>query len=129
MEQEEAVLDCCQEELTEAQQLEQQERQDLFNTPVGVPTPTQGNPGCGTSRPPETCSISCAERWLPLLEDCEEHLTEFQALTEACNAKADEFVGKAPSTVTVGGLVVHPDANGLYSIALHRTTGASVLQT
>ena len=123
MEQEEAVLDCCQEELTEAQQLEQQERQDLFNTPVGVPTPTQGNPGCGTSRPPETCSISCAERWLPLLEDCEEHLTEFQALTEACNAKADEFVGKAPSTVTVGGLVVHPNANGLYSIALHHTIG------
>ena len=76
-------------------------------------------PECGSSRPPNSCSLGCAERWLPLLEDCEEYLAEYQPLSEACEETAGQFLGEAPSTVTVSGLVVHPAANGNYSIAPH----------
>ena len=82
MERAEAILDCCDQEAQGQQQ---------------VPEQT----GCSTTRPPQTCSLGCAERWLPLLEDCEPFLAEFQPLSEACEAKAGEFLGKAPSTVTV----------------------------
>eukprot|EP01051_Picozoa_sp_SAG22_P013313 SAG22_NODE_1476_length_4329_cov_2.702128_2_plen_181_part_00 len=52
-----------------------------------------------------------------MLEECEDYLAEFQPLSEACEAQASQFLGEAPSTLTVGGLLVHPEANGEYSIA------------
>eukprot|EP01052_Picozoa_sp_SAG31_P025046 SAG31_NODE_2171_length_6265_cov_3.765326_2_plen_362_part_00 len=77
---------------------------------------------CGRESPPTACSLGCAERWLPLVEDCESHLADFQQLTAACEDEASALVGEAPSTVAVLGISFHVDANGLYSIAA-RTIG------
>ena len=73
-------------------------------------------------QPPAVCTVGCAERWNPLVEDCAQYLSELQPLTEACEAQAQAFLGEAPSTVTVTGLIVHHDDNGKYSIA-PRTIG------
>ena len=62
-------------------------------------------------------------RWLPLLEDCEEYMADFQPLSEACESQASELIGKSPSVVTISGLVTHPDANGEYTIAEHTIGG------
>eukprot|EP01052_Picozoa_sp_SAG31_P009569 SAG31_NODE_505_length_14757_cov_20.172943_14_plen_422_part_00 len=77
---------------------------------------------CGTQSPPTACSLGCAERWLPLAEDCDNSLADFQQLTAACEDQALALVGEAPSTVSVSGMSVHVDGNGLYSIA-SRTIG------
>ena len=50
-------------------------------------------------------------------------MADFQALSEACESQASEMVGKSPSTVTVSGLVTHPDANGEYTIAAQTIGG------
>ena len=57
MERIEALLDCCEEEILDADQTEAQQQAAL----AGVSAPTQ-NPDCGTSRPPNTCSLGCADR-------------------------------------------------------------------
>ena len=39
---------------------------------------------CDAAAPPTTCVVECAELWEPLVEDCEEHLQDFQQLTVEC---------------------------------------------
>ena len=39
---------------------------------------------CDAAVPPTTCVVECAELWEPLVEDCEEHLQDFQQLTVEC---------------------------------------------
>ena len=56
MEQTEALLDCCEQEVLDANQMEEQQQAAL----AGVSPPS--NSDCGTSRPPNTCSVGCAER-------------------------------------------------------------------
>lgn len=69
---------------------------------------------CSRASPPRTCVLGCAERWLPLLEDCEPYLSEFSQLSEACEAIASEFLNTAPSSMQLAGAQCHPDANGVY---------------
>ena len=39
---------------------------------------------CAANIPPTTCVVECAEIWEPLVEDCEEHLQDFQQFTAEC---------------------------------------------
>ena len=39
---------------------------------------------CAADIQPTTCVVECAELWEPLVEDCEEHLQDFQQLTAEC---------------------------------------------
>ena len=122
MEMTEAVLDCC--EMAFESDPDEQEAQQQGALFGGEPA-SSANQNCGTppdSQPPAVCTVGCAERWNPLVEDCGQYLADFQPLTEACELQAQEFLGEAPSTVMVSGLVVHPDDNGNYSIA-PRTIG------
>ena len=57
----EAILDCC----------------DLSNEPAGV---------CSRDNPPGDCQVQCAERWLPLVENCERFLGAFGALSAPTGA-------------------------------------------
>eukprot|EP01052_Picozoa_sp_SAG31_P065601 SAG31_NODE_24426_length_481_cov_1.107330_1_plen_155_part_10 len=75
-----------------------------------------------TDRPPTTCTVSCAELWLPLLEDCEGHMAEAQQLTVACEEQASALMNEAPSSIMIDGLSTHSAANGLYTIE-RRTVG------
>ena len=52
-----------------------------------------------------------------MLEDCEPYMADFQPLSEACESRASELLGKSPSIVTVSGLIIHPDANGEYTVS------------
>eukprot|EP01051_Picozoa_sp_SAG22_P000238 SAG22_NODE_5_length_41775_cov_111.520971_1_plen_1241_part_00 len=97
----EVILDCC----------------DLLS---GDGQPASGS--CSRESPPGTCPLQCAERWLPLAEDCEQHLGEFGGLSAACESVAGEFLSMAPSSLELSGLVCHPDANGVYSLQ-HDTIG------
>ena len=76
-----------------------------------------------TSPSDKNCMWLPGCRWLPLLEDCEEFMADFQPLSEACESKASELIGKSPSVVIVSGLVTHPAANGDYIIAEHTIGG------
>ena len=117
MEMTEAVLDCC--EMAFA--IDSDEQGAVF----GDGNEPTSSANCGTPpdrQPPAVCTVGCAERWNPLVEDCAQYLTELQPLTEACEARAQQFLGEAPSTVTVTGLAFHHDDNGNYSIA-PRTIG------
>eukprot|EP01051_Picozoa_sp_SAG22_P007644 SAG22_NODE_546_length_9261_cov_18.423925_1_plen_444_part_10 len=67
--------------------------------------------------PPTTCVVECAEIWEPLVEDCEQHLQDFQQLTSECAEVADSFLARAPSSLTVAGLQCLTDANGVYQVA------------
>ena len=122
MEMTEAVLDCC--EMAFAIDSDEQEAQQQ-GAVFGDGNEPTSSANCGTPpdrQPPAVCTVGCAERWNPLVEDCAQYLTELQPLTEACEARAQQFLGEAPSTVTVTGLAVHHDDNGNYSIA-PRTIG------
>eukprot|EP01052_Picozoa_sp_SAG31_P028133 SAG31_NODE_2689_length_5243_cov_3.364697_2_plen_736_part_00 len=94
----EAILDCC----------------DM------VPS---SRPACSRASPPQTCVLGCAERWLPLLEDCEQFLSEFSQLSEACETIASEFLNMAPSSMQLGGAQCHPDANGIYLLQMDTIGG------
>jgi hypothetical protein len=63
---------------------------------------------------PTTCSVQCAESWLPLWEHCESSLGQFNALTAVCETAAEDFLSAAPSTITISGLRCHGFANGVY---------------
>ena len=64
---------------------------------------------------PPTCSTDCAERWLPLWQDCEEHLEEFGGLTPLCEDTAENLLSVAPRSIELSGLQCHEFANGVYS--------------
>eukprot|EP01051_Picozoa_sp_SAG22_P005321 SAG22_NODE_312_length_12614_cov_4.783540_9_plen_2027_part_00 len=97
----EAILDCC----------------ELLSSPSGGGGGGGGGlSSCSEANPPQTCPLGCAERWLPLFENCEIHLSEFAGLSAACEAVAGEFLSRAPSALTVSGLECHPDANGVYQL-------------
>eukprot|EP01043_Picozoa_sp_COSAG02_P002436 COSAG02_NODE_56_length_43700_cov_33.650765_7_plen_1205_part_00 len=72
---------------------------------------------------PSTCSIQCAEAWLPLWEHCESSLGQFNVITALCESAATDFLSAAPSTITISGLRCHPFANGVYVLD-QRTIGA-----
>ena len=72
---------------------------------------------CAADMPPTTCVVQCAEIWEPLVEDCEQHLQDFQQLTAECAEVADSFLARAPSSLTVAGLQCVSDANGVYQLA------------
>ena len=72
---------------------------------------------CAADVPPTTCVVECAEIWEPLVEDCEQHLQDFQRLTAECAEVADSFLARAPSSLTVAGLQCVSDATGVYQIA------------
>eukprot|EP01051_Picozoa_sp_SAG22_P001958 SAG22_NODE_83_length_21704_cov_58.556584_1_plen_326_part_10 len=72
---------------------------------------------CAADVPPTTCVVECAEIWEPLVEDCEQHLQDFQQLTAECAEVADSFLARAPSSLTVAGLQCLTDANGVYQVA------------
>eukprot|EP01051_Picozoa_sp_SAG22_P002430 SAG22_NODE_107_length_19899_cov_24.034141_7_plen_1894_part_00 len=109
----EVVLDCC--EMAAALDPDYQEalQQAAMAGSGTVPVSTTA---CNTESPPTTCTLGCAELWLPMFEDCEDHMTDFQQLTAACELQASSLVEKAPSTIMVSGMLVHTEANGLYSI-------------
>eukprot|EP01052_Picozoa_sp_SAG31_P025790 SAG31_NODE_2285_length_6011_cov_5.276556_3_plen_300_part_00 len=73
----EVILDCC----------------DLLSSEGGL---QPSSPSCSTEMPPDTCVLGCAERWLPLLEDCDAHLGDFSALTLACEDIANNFLAWHP---------------------------------
>eukprot|EP01052_Picozoa_sp_SAG31_P001359 SAG31_NODE_46_length_30980_cov_226.095107_19_plen_430_part_00 len=72
---------------------------------------------CAAGVPPTTCVVECAEIWEPLVEDCEQHLQDFQQLTAECAEVADSFLARAPSSLTVVGLQCISDANGEYQVS------------
>jgi hypothetical protein len=41
-------------------------------------------------------------------------LGDYQVLTAACDATSVNFLGGAPSSLSVSGCVCHPEANGVY---------------
>jgi hypothetical protein len=45
-------------------------------------------------------------------QECEVYLEDFQVLTAACDATSINFLGGAPSSLTVSGCVCHPEADG-----------------
>jgi hypothetical protein len=94
----EAVLDCCE------------------FVAVDSGAPCQGSNCCSADVLPTECPVECAERWLPLKENCEQYLVDFQSLTSACDKTAEGFLGQAPSLLTVSGCVCHPLANGAYTL-------------
>ena len=53
----------------------------------------------------------------PLVEDCEQHLQDFQQLTAECAEVADSFLARAPSSLTLTGLQCRSDTNGVYQVA------------
>lgn len=105
MEKVEVILDCCELQAAGAGDGSSESSADSSSS-------------CGTDQPPSTCSVECAERWNPLVEDCGAYLAEYQVLSESCEEQAAGFLGSAPSTVTVSGLTEHGEGNGVYSIAL-----------
>ena len=124
MEMTEAVLDCCEMAFeSDPDEQEAQQQGALFGN--GGEPASSADQNCGAPpdrQPPAMCTVGCAERWNPLVENCGQYLADFQPLTDACEAQAQEVLGEAPSTVMVSGLTVHPDDNGNYSIA-PRTIG------
>eukprot|EP01052_Picozoa_sp_SAG31_P018582 SAG31_NODE_1321_length_8801_cov_7.086532_1_plen_488_part_10 len=74
------------------------------------------NPNCGADSPPETCSLECAELWLPLSRDCEQYFADFLQLTSQCEDQAAEFLGVSPHTINITGFQCHPNANGDFHI-------------
>eukprot|EP01052_Picozoa_sp_SAG31_P009685 SAG31_NODE_514_length_14714_cov_78.431269_5_plen_428_part_00 len=72
---------------------------------------------CAADVPPTTCVVECAEIWEPLVEDCEQHLQDFQQLTTECAEVADSFLARAPSSLAVAGLQCRSDTNGVYQVA------------
>ena len=72
---------------------------------------------CAEDIQPTTCVVECAELWEPLVEDCEQHLQDFQQLTAECAKVADSFLARAPSSLTVTGLRCIVNANGEYQVA------------
>ena len=71
---------------------------------------------CSADVPPTQCVVACAELWEPLVEDCEQHLADFQELTSECAAVAGSFLAKAASSLSVVGFLCHPDAAGEYQL-------------
>eukprot|EP01045_Picozoa_sp_COSAG04_P006859 COSAG04_NODE_345_length_16159_cov_5.383126_14_plen_1155_part_01 len=78
---------------------------------------------CDAETLPSTCSIPCAEAWLPLWENCRDSLAQLGPLTSMCEAVAEDFLSAAPSTITVSGFTCHPYAEGLYVLD-EQTVGA-----
>ena len=82
-----------------------------------------GAAGCSETNPPAKCTVPCAERWQPHIESCENYLADYQILTASCDHTAIQFLGTAPSTLTVEGVQCHPLANGQY-VLQQSTIGA-----
>jgi hypothetical protein len=74
---------------------------------------------CGGSKNlPSSCSSDCADRWLPLWQDCEANLGEFSPLTTLCEETAEHMLANAPSSLEISGLQCNNFANGVSARAL-----------
>eukprot|EP01052_Picozoa_sp_SAG31_P002654 SAG31_NODE_95_length_25901_cov_24.763700_24_plen_548_part_00 len=74
------------------------------------------NHACDSDSLPQSCTLACAELWLPLSRDCEQYFAADQILTSMCEDMASQFLGVSPSTVEINGFDCHPDANGIFRI-------------
>ena len=69
----------------------------------------------GISRFPQECSVDCADRWLPLWDQCAAHLGEMQSLTTLCETTAEDFLSLAPTSIVISGMCPqNSNANGEY---------------
>ena len=86
-------------------------------------TQKSAQPGCSGNNLPKSCSVACAEAWLPLWQRCERNLGLYGALSTKCENTAESFLAGAPSSVTVKGLRCHSYAAGQYTLMKHTFSG------
>eukprot|EP01047_Picozoa_sp_COSAG01_P047772 COSAG01_NODE_4595_length_4890_cov_3.789814_2_plen_1402_part_01 len=62
----------------------------------------------------DNCTVSCAEAFMPLWSQCQDHLANFNALSAVCQTTAETFLSGAPSSIVIGGFGCHSYATGQY---------------